>query len=174
MGNHGGGGMTEWRHAYIGVSICVTATLSPAFCLVRQSWSFAHVCAKVVCPLAALQVDTIITIFQGRKPRSEEIKKILHDLVVKLKLEFNESFLKLKFGRNRKKNIVVTKQWDDFLIWLQELALQIILNQQIWKCFQRRQQHHNKTKVPKETSVMGTNASLSCLYIIFVWSQRIS
>lgn len=76
-------------------------------------------------------MDTIITIFQGRKPRSEEIKKILHDLVVKLKLEFNESFLKLKFGRNRKKNIVVTKQWDDFLIWLQELALQIILNQQI-------------------------------------------
>lgn len=91
-------------------------------------------CAKVVRPLATLQVDTIITIFQGRKPRSEEIKKkkkILHDLVVKLKLESNESFLKLKFERNRKKNIMVTKQWDDFLIWLQELALQIILNQRI-------------------------------------------
>lgn len=85
--------------------------------------------------MATLQVDTIITIFQGRKPRSEEIKKkkkkILHDLVVKLKLESNESFLKLKFERNRKKNIMVTKQWDDFLIWLQELALQIILNQRI-------------------------------------------
>ena len=111
---------------------------------------------------------------RGGNQGQKRFKKILHDLVVKLKLEFNESFLKLKFGRNRKKNIVVTKQWDDFLIWLQELALQIILNQQIWKCFQRRQQHHNKTKVPKETSVMGTNASLSCLYIIFVWSQRIS
>ena len=57
------------------------------------------------------------------------LKKILHDLVVKEKLESNESFLKLKFERNRKKNIVVTKQWDDFLIWLQELALKIILNQ---------------------------------------------
>ena len=90
-------------------------------------------CAKVVHPLATLQVDTIITIFQGRKPRSEEIKKkkTLHDLVVKLKLESNESFLKLKFERNRKKNIMVKKQWDDFLIWLQELALQIILNQRI-------------------------------------------
>ena len=51
--------------------------------------------------------------------------------MVKLKLESNESFLKLKFERNRKKNIMVTKQWDDFLIWLQELALQIILNQRI-------------------------------------------
>lgn len=83
--------------------------------------------------MATLQVDTIITIFQGRKPRSEETKKkkILHDLVVKLKLESNESFLKLKFERNGKKNIMVTKQWDDFLIWLQELALQIILNQRI-------------------------------------------
>lgn len=63
--------------------------------------------------------------------RDKKKKKTLHDLVVKLKLESNESFLKLKFERNRKKNIMVTKQWDDFLIWLQELALQIILNQRI-------------------------------------------
>ena len=50
----------------------------------------------------ALQVDTIVTIFQGWKSRSEEIR-ILHELVAKLQLESNESFLGLKFKRNKKK-----------------------------------------------------------------------
>lgn len=50
----------------------------------------------------AVQVDTIITIFQGWKSRSEEIK-ILHKLVAKLQLESNESLLGLKVKRNEKK-----------------------------------------------------------------------
>lgn len=64
------------------------------------------------------------------------------------------------------------KQWDTFLIWFQELAVQIIWNQWIWKCFKECQPCYNESKVPEETRRMETNTPLGRLCIIFVLARE--